>query len=145
LFLRQFNHCLTGNAFDHIQHIITNTICQWLIPQQPNKTTPPMVNQRLHPSDPAAPQPPANSLTSRSLFAACRPTLVLAIAARHLVSDPALINTPPTVPIKLNMVSILCFDWLNTILAAPRQQLSEMADGMAMVMADGNGNCDGRQ
>ncbi len=41
-FLRQFNHCLTGNAFYHIQHIITNAICQWLIPQQPNKTTPPM-------------------------------------------------------------------------------------------------------
>jgi hypothetical protein len=101
-FLRQFNHCLTGNAFYHIQHIITNTICQWLIPQQPNKTTPPMVSQCLHPSDPAAPQPPANLLTSRSLVAACRPKLVLAIAARQLVSDSALINTPPTVRTKKN-------------------------------------------
>ncbi len=45
------------------------------------QTTPPMVSQRLHPSDPAASQPPANSLTSRSLLAACRPMLVLAIAA----------------------------------------------------------------
>jgi hypothetical protein len=80
-FLHQFNHCLTGNAFYHIQHIITNAICQRLIPQQPNKTTPPMVSQGLHPFDPAAPQLPANSLTSRSLLAACRPMLVLAIAA----------------------------------------------------------------
>jgi hypothetical protein len=38
-------------------------------------------------------------------------------------------------------VSILCFNWLNTILATPRQQLLEMANGTAMVMADGNGNC----
>ncbi len=37
IFLRQFNHCLTGNAFYHIQHIITNVICQRLIPQQHNK------------------------------------------------------------------------------------------------------------
>ncbi len=103
-----------------------------------------MVRQRLYSSDPAAPQPPANSLTSCSLLAACRPTLVLAIAARHLVRDPASINTLPTVPTKLNKVSILCFDWSNTILAAPRQQLSEMANGMAMVMADGNDNCDGQ-
>ncbi len=42
-------------------------------------------------------------------------------------------------------VSILFFDWSNTILAMPRQQLSEMVDGMAVVMADGNGNCDGRR
>ncbi len=99
-----------------------------------------MVSQRLHLFDPAAPQPPANSLTSRSLLAAHRPMLVLAIAARHLVSDPAMINTPPTVPKKLNKVSILCFDWSNTILAAPRQQLSEMANGMATVMDEGDGN-----
>ncbi len=46
---------------------------------------------------PAAPLLPATSLTSRSLLAACRPWLVLAIAARHLVSHPALINALPTV------------------------------------------------
>jgi hypothetical protein len=40
-------------------------------------------------------------------------------------------------------VSILCFDWLNTIFAAPRQQLSEMANSMATVMANGDGNCNG--
>jgi hypothetical protein len=34
-------------------------------------------------------------------------------------------------------VSILCFNWSNTILAAPRQQLSEMADG--------DGDSDGQQ
>ncbi len=50
--LHQFNHCLTGNAFYHIQHIITNAICQRLIPQQHNKTTPPMVSQPLHPAAP---------------------------------------------------------------------------------------------
>jgi hypothetical protein len=94
---------------------------------------------------PAAPLLPATSLTSHSLLAACCPTLlVLAIAAQHLVSDPASINTLPTVRTKLNKVSILCFDWSNTILAAPRQQLSEMANGMAMVMVDGNGNCNGQ-
>jgi hypothetical protein len=93
---------------------------------------------------PAAPLLPATSLTSRSLLAARCPTLVLAIAARHLVSHPALINAPPTVRTKYNKVSILCFNWLNTVLAAPRRQLSEMANGMAMVMANGNGNCDGR-
>ncbi len=49
---------------------------------------------------PAAPLPLATSLTSRSLLAAHRPTLVLAIANQHLVSDPALINTPPTVQTK---------------------------------------------
>jgi hypothetical protein len=53
--LHQFNHCLTGNAFYHIQHIITNAICQQLIPQQHNKTTPPMVSQRLHPAAPLLP------------------------------------------------------------------------------------------
>jgi hypothetical protein len=35
---------------------------------------------------------------------------------------------------KQNKVSILCFNWLNTILAVSRQQLSEMADG------EGNGD-----
>ncbi len=44
-FLRQFNHCLTGNAFYHIQHIITNAICQWLASLQHNKRTPCMANQ----------------------------------------------------------------------------------------------------
>ncbi len=39
----------------HIQHIITNAICQWLILQQPHKTTPPMVSQRLHPPAPLLP------------------------------------------------------------------------------------------
>jgi hypothetical protein len=39
----------------------------------------------------------ATSLTSHSLLAACRPTLVLAIAAQHLVSHPALINAPTAV------------------------------------------------
>ncbi len=46
---------------------------------------------------------------------------------------------------KIYKVSILCFNWLNTIFAAPRQQLSEMANGMATVMANGNGNCNGRR
>ncbi len=54
-FLHQFNHSLTGNAFYHIQCIITNAICQWLIPQQLNKTAPPMISQRLHPSAPLLP------------------------------------------------------------------------------------------
>ncbi len=49
---------------------------------------------------PAAPELPATSLTSRSLIAGCRPTLVLAIAAWHLVSHPVLINAPPTVQTK---------------------------------------------
>ncbi len=49
---------------------------------------------------PAAPLLPATSLTSRSLLAACRPMLVLAITARHLVSHPALTNAPPTVQTK---------------------------------------------
>jgi hypothetical protein len=96
-FLHQFNHCLTGNALYHIQHIITNAICQWLIPQQHNKTTPPMVSQCLHP---AAPLLPAISPTSHLLLAARQPTLVLAIAARHLVSHPSLISAPPTVQTK---------------------------------------------
>jgi len=49
---------------------------------------------------PAVPLLPATSLTSHSLLAACRPTLVLAIAAQHLVSHLALINAPPTVRTK---------------------------------------------
>ncbi len=49
---------------------------------------------------PAAPLLPATSLTSRLLLATCHPTLVLAIAARHLVSHPAWINAPPTVQTK---------------------------------------------
>jgi hypothetical protein len=49
---------------------------------------------------PAAPLLPATSLTSCSLLAACRPTLVLAIAAWHQVSHPALISAPPTVQTK---------------------------------------------
>jgi hypothetical protein len=60
---------------------------------------------------------------------------VLAIAARHLVSHPALISAPPTVLTKLNKVSIIWSNCSNTILAAPRQLLE---------MADGNGNGDGR-
>jgi hypothetical protein len=71
--------------------------------------------------------------------------MVLAIAAQHPVSHPASINAPPTARTKQNKVSILCFNWSNTILAAPRQQLSEMANGMDTVMADGNVNCDGQQ
>ena len=59
---------------------------------------------------------------------------MLAIAAQHLVSHPALISVPLTVQTK-KKVSILCFNWLNTILAAPWQQLSEMANGNG----DGNG------
>jgi hypothetical protein len=39
-------------------------------------------------------------------------------------------------------VSILCFNWSNTILATLRQQLYKMANGMVMVMANGNVNCD---
>jgi hypothetical protein len=70
--------------------------------------------------------------------------LVLAIATRHLVSHPASINAPPTVPTQQIKVSILCFNWSNTILATPRQQLLEMANGMATVMANGDGNCNGR-
>jgi hypothetical protein len=49
---------------------------------------------------PAAPLLLATSLTNRSLLAACRPTLVLAIAAQHLVSHPVLINAPPNVQTK---------------------------------------------
>ncbi len=69
-FSHQFNHCLTGNAFYPIQHIITNAICQRLIPQQPKKTTPPMVRQRLHP---AAPLLPPCSQPLPSLAAPCLP------------------------------------------------------------------------
>jgi hypothetical protein len=61
-----------------------------------------------------------------------------------LVSHPALINAPPTVQTKQNKVSILCFNWLNKILATPRQQLSEMAKGIATMMADGDGNFNGQ-
>jgi hypothetical protein len=95
--LCHFNHCLTGNAFYHIQHIITNTICQWLATQECNKTSPPMVRQCLHPTDPLL---PATSPTSRTLLAACVPTLVLAIASQRLVSHPALIIALPTVQTK---------------------------------------------
>ena len=49
---------------------------------------------------PCCPPAASHSLTSRSLLAACRPTLVLAIAAWHLVSHPALISAPPTVQTK---------------------------------------------
>ncbi len=49
---------------------------------------------------PASPLLPATSLTSRSLLVTRHPTLVLAIAAWHLVSHPALINAPPTVQTK---------------------------------------------
>ncbi len=49
---------------------------------------------------PAAPLLPATFLTSSSLLAACRPMLVLAIAAQHLVSHPASINALPTVKTK---------------------------------------------
>jgi hypothetical protein len=86
--------------------------------------------------------------------------LVLAITAQHLVSHPALISVPPTVQTKLNKVSILCLNCSNTILATPRQQLLEMANGnddsdgqwrwqlqlpmlTEMAMANGKGNCDG--
>ncbi len=78
---------------------------------------------------PAAPLLPATSLTSRSLIAICRPTLVLAIVAQHLVSHLALISAPPTI-----RIIILCLNWSNTILAVPRQQLLEMADN------DGDGD-----
>ncbi len=71
------------------------------------------------------------------MLTARRPMLVLAIVDRHLVNHLALISAPPTVQTKLNKVSILCFNWSNTILAAPRQQLLEMADG--------NGDDDGQQ
>ncbi len=70
------------------------------------------------------------------MLAARRPTLVLAIAAQHLVSHPALISVPPTVQTKLNRVSILCFNWSNTMFAVPRQQLLEIANS--------NGDGDGR-
>jgi hypothetical protein len=79
----------------HIQHIITNAICQWLTPQQPNKTTPPMVSQRLHPSAPLL--PPCHQPLP-SLAAHC--SLLAAQSSRHLVSNPASINTPPTVQTK---------------------------------------------
>jgi hypothetical protein len=83
--LHQFNHCLTGNSFYHIQHIITNAICQWLAAQQYNKTTPPMANQyagNVSTLLPPCRQPLAP--TSRSLLAACHPTLVLASAHHRL-------------------------------------------------------------
>jgi hypothetical protein len=78
------------------------------------------------------------------MLAACRPTLVLSIPVQHLVSHLASINALPTLRTNYNEVSILCFYWSNKILAAPRQQLLEMANGMAAVMANGNGNCTGR-
>jgi hypothetical protein len=84
-FLRQFNHCLTGNAFYHIQHIITNAICQRLASQQHSKTTPPMANQwagNVSNLLPPCRQPLAP--TSCSFLAARRPMLVLAIAHCHL-------------------------------------------------------------
>jgi hypothetical protein len=62
------------------------------------QTTPPMVRQRLHFAAPLLPA--ATSPTSRSLLAARRPTLVLAIAAQCLVSHLALIRAPPTVQTK---------------------------------------------
>jgi hypothetical protein len=129
-FLHQFNHCLTGNAFYHTQHIIANAICQRLPTQQHNKTTPPMVRQCLHPATPLL---PATSPTSRSLLAAHHPTLVLAFAARRLISHLVSISAPPTVQTKQNKLSIICLHCSNTILTAPRQQLSAMA----------NGNCNG--
>jgi hypothetical protein len=63
--------------------------------------------------------------------------LVLAIAAQRLVSHPALISVPPTVQIRYNMESIICLNYLNTVLAAPRLQLSAMANS--------GGNGDGQQ
>jgi hypothetical protein len=93
----QFNHYLTSNAFYHIQLIITNAICQWQATQKPNKTTPPMVRQCLHP---AAPLLPATSPISRLLLASRCPMLVLAIAALRLASHPALISAPLTVQTK---------------------------------------------
>jgi hypothetical protein len=61
---------------------------------------------------------------------------------------------------KQNKMSMLCFNWSNTFLATPRQQLLEMANGdgdgdarrrwqlqwptvMETAMADGKGNGDG--
>jgi hypothetical protein len=85
----------------------------------------------------AAPLLPDTSLTSHSLLATRRPMLVLAIAAQHLGSHPALISALPTVQTKQNKVSILCFNWSNTILAVPRQQLLEMANS--------NGDSDGQR
>jgi hypothetical protein len=67
-------------------------------PNNPAKTTPPMVRQRLHPAAPLLPE--ATSPISHLLLAACRPTLVLAIAAQPLVSHPALISVLPNVQTK---------------------------------------------
>jgi hypothetical protein len=69
-FLHQFNHCLTGNAFYHIQDITTNAICQWLASQQQNKTTPPMAINRQAMSPPCCP-PAASHLPP--LAAHCSP------------------------------------------------------------------------
>jgi hypothetical protein len=68
--MHQFNNCLTGNAFYHIQHIIANAICKWLISQQHNKTTPSTVSQPLHPAAPLL--PPCCQLLP-SLAAQCSP------------------------------------------------------------------------
>jgi hypothetical protein len=95
-------------------------------PYNPNKTTPPINRQCLHP---AAPLLPATSPISCLLLTSCHPMLVLAIAARRLVSQPALISAQPTVQTKLNKESIICLNCSNTILAMPRQQLSAMSNG----------------
>ncbi len=44
-----------------------------------------------------------------------------------------------------NKIKHSLLQFVEYILALPRQQLAKKADGMATVMADGNGNCDGRR
>jgi hypothetical protein len=102
-FMHQFNFCLTSNAFYHIQHIITNAICQWLASHQHNKTMPPMANQyagNVSTLLPPCRQPLAP--TSRSLLAARRPTFVLASTHCHLTpgKSPAAISAPLTAQTK---------------------------------------------
>ncbi len=92
---------------------------------------------------PAAPLLPATSPTSRLLLTAYRPMLVLAIAARCLVSHPALISAPPTV--KKNKIRQALFAKIVWIQFLPRQGKNSWQWPMAMgtVMADRDGNCNG--
>jgi hypothetical protein len=119
---------------------MTNAICQRLIPQQHNKTTPPMVSQRLHPAAPLLPLccQPLPSLAT-CLNASCLPPNTGVGQCRLTPGQSAGFDQCAAHCLnKINKVSTLCFNWSNTILATPRQQLLEMANG------DGDGDCQRR-
>ncbi len=144
-FSYQSNHCLTGNAFYHIQHIITNAICQRLIPQQHNKTTPPMVSQCLHR---AAPLLPPCSQQLSSLAAHCLPlaaqcwcwplpldtwSVIRLWSVRHPLS-------------KQNKIRWAFFASIGQIQFLPRQGSNswKWPTATVTVIANGDGNCNGR-